>query len=602
MMIAKSHMLRVYIGLAVVCLLGATGARSEHRGNPRAEVQFYIKAYGLADAGSNSLVGRAHSVFDRVCRVADKRGTHFPGLSVVNSPGDPWTISLPDGNIVLSRRALAICYKGVDKQTGDARLAFILGHELAHLANNDFWHMNMFMALSGDPNPWSRRLKKIIAEGSGDTDTQEKNTLSNVKLKEMEADDLGFVYAAISGFPMETLAIGPDGKDFFTDWMEQTHTRVDTRHPLPRERARLLQVRVQDLTDKIEFYRFGTRLLYFGRYEDALYFLTEFQKVFPSREVFNNLGTCYLRMALKKMPSPLAYRYWFPSVIDVSSRADNLAQRSGEESIPDGARERIAQAVACFERACREDTTYVPARLNLIAAYYYSGEIFKARAVVEEALKLSPDDPEIKGLQALIMTEESPDVDMWPYSVEILRTLSRKKGAPVSLRYNLAGLLEKRKRTGEARGLWSKLAEHPEVLPEPYRVMVLRKTGRLKGDDEGSRGYPVPWGMPVKIGMNLRDGGLRKQVAGWKRLSHSWQNGIIRGDIYIDPSGIRLLAVNDYVEMVILRGALGPLETLRKNFGAPRKSSIWGRNVLSFDPKWSVLAEGNRISEVWITE
>ncbi|MBU1167955.1 MAG: hypothetical protein KKD44_00175 [Proteobacteria bacterium] len=569
-------------------------------------MQYYIKAYGLCDATVNKRVKRAYFVFERICRVADKRGNYFPGLTVVNSPGDPWTISLPDGNIVLSERAVEICYQGVDENEGDARLAFIIGHELAHLANNDFWHLETFMALCGDQNPWSKRLQKFFMDGSDKVSETEKNRLSISKMKEMAADDLGFIYAAISGFSMDTLVIDPKGKDFFTYWMEQTHTKADISHPHPKERSRLLQVRLKTLTEKIEFFKFGTRFSYFGRYEDAIYFLKEFQKVFPSREVLNNLGYCYLQMAIKKMPFDLAYQYWFPSIIDVSSRAEHLTSRSGGDStfLSDDARKLLTLSINCFEKACKADTSYIPSRINLVTAYFYMGDIFKARAMIEEALKLSPDDPEIKGLQALIMIEEVPAVDMWPYSVKMLKTLTQKKDAPAFLQYNLARLLEKRKRTGEAQRIWKTLAESPEKLSEPFRLTVLKKTGMLNSKiaDTESHESPLPWNIQVRIGQNLKEGGTQNLVSDWKRISYSWENGMIKGDIYMDPLGTCLLAVNDFVEMVVLRDRLGTVSELQKQFGTPLKRSVWGQTVWSFNPKWSVLVSGNQVSEAWVSE
>lgn len=599
----------LYIAVFLISIMAYADIEPDYKESLKASVQFYIKAYGVADASSNAKVKRAYDIFKRICPVADKRGYYSPSLKIVNSPSDPWAISLPDGNIVLSVGAVETCYKGVGQTEGDARLAFVLGHELAHLANNDFWHLETFMALSGDQNPWSRRLKTILADTSGKANAALKKQLSIPKMKEMEADDLGFMYASISGFAMDTLAREKKGKEFFTYWMEQTHTKVDISHPHPKERARLLQVRLERLTEKIEFFKFGTRFSYFGRYEDAIYFLQEFQKVFPSREVFNNLGYCYLQMAIKKMPSTFAYDFWLPSIIDVSSRAEPLIFRSGDDSnfISDEAKELIALSINCFEKACRADQLYIPSRLNLFTAYFYMGEIFKARAVIEEALKMSPDDPEIKGLQALAMIKEAPNVDMWPYSMETIKTFSKAKDAPVSLQYNLARLLDKRKRAGEAQGLWKKLAKRQETLPEPFRLMVLKKAGiaEAKVAVPLQNALPASWEIPVRvrIGQNLRDDPeLQNLLSGWKNVSYSWQNGLIHGDIYVDPSGISLLAVNDYVEMVVLRGELGKTVDLQKQLGRPSKKNIWGQTVWSFDPKWAILVNGSQVGEVWISE
>jgi len=88
---------------------------------------------------------------------------------------------------------------------------------------------------------------------------------------------------------------------------------------------------LKTLLDKSEFFKFGVRLIHFEkqRYEDALYFFMEFQKVFPSREVFNNIGYCYLQSAVRKMPTSFKYEYWLPMVTDVRTQAESLTLKEG---------------------------------------------------------------------------------------------------------------------------------------------------------------------------------------------------------------------------------------------------------------------------------
>jgi len=50
--------------------------------------------------------------------------------------------ALRDGNIVLWRSAIDASYSR-SKDEFEARLAFILGHELGHLANDDYWHLEL---------------------------------------------------------------------------------------------------------------------------------------------------------------------------------------------------------------------------------------------------------------------------------------------------------------------------------------------------------------------------------------------------------------------------------------------------------------------------
>jgi len=39
------------------------------------------------------------------------------------------------------------CGWGAREEEGNARLAFVIGHELGHAADDDFWHLETFIAL-----------------------------------------------------------------------------------------------------------------------------------------------------------------------------------------------------------------------------------------------------------------------------------------------------------------------------------------------------------------------------------------------------------------------------------------------------------------------
>lgn len=161
-------------------------------------------------------MARAYAIFERVRAAAD-RNTKFPVpvLRIVDSPRDPWAIALPDGHIVLSKGAVEIAYRQATPEEGDARLAFVLGHELAHLAKNDFWHQQVYRALMGDPGAGS--LQKLLEQNADVAGADEKRRLDEAQLKEWAADDWGFVYAATAGYRVETLLGVPQTgqPDFF---------------------------------------------------------------------------------------------------------------------------------------------------------------------------------------------------------------------------------------------------------------------------------------------------------------------------------------------------------------------------------------------------
>jgi hypothetical protein len=91
-------------------------------------------------------------------------------------------------------------------------------------------------------------------------------------------------------------------------------------------RAALLQQRLRDLQDKLGFFDFDVRLSHFDYCDDGVYFFQEFQKVFPGREVLNNLGYCYLQMARQDMDPSRAYFYWLPLILEGETRAQALVR------------------------------------------------------------------------------------------------------------------------------------------------------------------------------------------------------------------------------------------------------------------------------------
>ncbi len=615
----RKNMLRLFavvtayncaITLIICGFLGSFWNHAAAQENHKANVQFYVNAYGLADPEANRLIKRAYSIFDRICLVADKRGYRQPNLKIVNSMGDPISIALPDGHIVLSKRAVEICYSNVGLSQGDARMAFILGHELAHLANDDFWHMEVYMALAGDQNDWSKRLQAVLNKGAAVPAAEENRRLVQIKKEEMKADDLGALYATIAGYPVDViLGDNKDEKDFFSYLMEQTHTKVDISHPHPKERARLLQIRLKNIQENICFYQFGVRLAHFGRYEDAVYFLHEFQQKFPAREVFNNLGYCYLQMAIKKMPPKKAFEYWLPSILDFSTRAELLTSRTNksELEIPKAALGYLKQAVNYFEKACGADPTYLPCHLNLAVAYFYLKDIYKARAKVEDALKLDPDNAKVKCLRALVIYKEAFDIDMWPQTVKTLEKILVKGDKPLFIMYNLASLLEDRKRKGEARTAWNQLFENLENIPDPYRAYVCKKAGR-----SGKKCVPVesniqalPWNLPVTVGSDLlKEKQAHQTLMTWKKISYYWQNKMMSGHIYISPNGSSVLEVNDFIEMVVLKGEdFGTAQALVSKCGMPdHQRNVCQGTVWTYGPNWSALVKDGMISEVWTSE
>ena len=108
---------------------------------------YYHGDYSETDGRNDPRVQEVFTVFEKVKNVADIVVSRIPRLFIIDTAAEPYAIALPDGAIIINRKTLDICYSDVDEQKAFQRLAYILGHELAHLSNNDFLHREVFRVL-----------------------------------------------------------------------------------------------------------------------------------------------------------------------------------------------------------------------------------------------------------------------------------------------------------------------------------------------------------------------------------------------------------------------------------------------------------------------
>ena len=537
---------------------------------PEDSVQYYFDNYGRADA-TDKLVRRVNKIFNKLKLVADKRHHRFPKLAIVegfNSPDDPLAVALPDGHIVLSKFALNIFYKNASLIEGDTRAAFVLSHELTHLANDDFWHREFF----------SEEIPDAKAN----------------KSMESKADDQGFVYAAMAGYPVDKLLTNSQ-QNFFIHWEQQTFKTSSKTHPQPQERAKSLQARLQALLEIVPYFNFGVRLSHFDSCDDSIYFLREFLKHFPAREVYNNLGICELQKARKALGKD-AYTYWLPFVLDATTSLENLPYASKGDAAT-FAMPFLKKAKEYFNLALEMEPSYIAVNVNLAITALYMGEIYQARAAIEKAYKLAPLDLDIQAIRSVILYEEgkqSPYVDMWPYVMRQLENLMQQTNAPLSVKYNIARLLEQRKRNS-ANKFWRQLAKQALKLPPPIREIVCKKTNCPQQQQQRHNSHK--WKLPVNLGAETYN----------NKTLHKWQKNDLRlydlyEQIYQDPKDtVSILALREVVEMVVLKKINIKISELQNycTQELTQRSVVNGR-LLSCGNFWAGLVIDNKVKEIWV--
>jgi tetratricopeptide (TPR) repeat protein len=385
--------------------------------------QWWIDHYGLIDARTEPLVARAETIFGRVEAAADKKTNRFPKLIVIGGLGYPYALTIRDGSVILTLEGLNICYRNARQEIGDSRLAFLIGHELAHLAKDDFWHSDAFAAVSEHKDV--AQVRRILMEQFEKTG----GSKDFIKTQELQADAYGIIYMTMAGYDPKAI-IGSESTNLFQYWESQITSQLaydDTVHVSPEARAEFVRTELQMVTAALDRFSQGVQLYQNGSYADAAISFESFNEKYPGREVYNNLGASHFQIALKlllacndKQPS-----MYLPMLLDGETTAGQLRDRGSENiahphiivyparmiEIPgffvEGEQTEhsdciqqeefyaaLNEAIHFFEEAKIKDAMYIPARINLSTALILSGDFAKAISVADDALKIDPNSRE----------------------------------------------------------------------------------------------------------------------------------------------------------------------------------------------------------------
>ncbi len=586
------------------------------------EVAFYIENFGELTAQQDPMVAEAQSVFKKVRLVADRNSKRLAKLVIVNNENHAWAIALPAGHIVLSKQVLDIVHRSATTELAEARLAFILGHELAHLANDDFWHheVESFMQDTAD----SQKIAQFISQHF------------EAKQAELAADDKGYLYAAMAGYSVDlllknkTIKAGIEGgnsdQDFFTYWMQQTNTKTSPSHPAAKDRAELLRQRLYQINQKLAFFRFGSRLAHFGQCNDAIYFLKEFQKVFPGRSVLNNLGQCFLQQARSQMSEQRLVFYWLPLRLDTRSRAATLNKhgvvpktRSSIANI--GAPEQflknystennsvsgyLEDAVNVLALAIEKSPWYLPAKINLAIAYLYQGKPHQARAVLAEARQLSDSNSQIEMLDALALYEQTDaDIDLWKTALKKLQRI-QQKGRSIYALYNHARLLSVRPRIAQAQKDWNSLLAEVDTMPVEIRKELCVRQKMTALDPcllrNKKKGAKPNWSWLFLIDNQVLTATDREKIkTGWHSLPFDWASADLHGFIHQrNDEDIEMLEIDHFIQMQVLKGnPVADINKINSYCSYPFMKRKLDIDEIWTCDNWAVLVVNQQVKEIW---
>ena len=494
--------------LGLACLAcGEEPSRLLQQGDPDATVEVWREYFDEAPA-DDPLVVMARDVFERVREAA---GTHAE-LAVLEIPGAPLALALADQTVVLSTGGLEFCYRDVPDDVGAAQLAFVLGHELAHVASDDFWHASAFDTMRDveDRTEQEERLQALLLLDARDR-----------QVMELKADDHGILALIQAGYDPQPLLEG--GRTFFEKWVAGlvgSTAYDDPNHPGVGERDGLLQKRLKEVaaTESIfergvEAFRRAEELAstaegdrvppeVWAGYEEAVKEFDAVRRVFPGREVLSNLALARLRLAsgiLAGCNGSLVNRYYLPTAIDSETLASRTRMRGpGGHSSPcfdnEDYERHMREAIRLLEDAVKRDPEYRPARLNLIAAFVLDEQEASAAYAAQQAYERWPGDSKVAAAYSgavLSYLETGSTLLDAQKVIEEIRGLHRRFPDDPGIAFNLASALSYQGRLDEARPIWR---DFLGIEPEGAWAKIAREwLGEERGAD---RVAPTPRSSP----------------------------------------------------------------------------------------------------------
>ena len=553
----------------------------------------YVDAYNSVEPAELPVLTRVNDIYRKLSRTIGSQQANRSKLLVIDSDGYPWAVALSDNSVVITKGAVQRMYQEKDLELGDARVAFVLGHELSHLGTEDLFHHRAFLnnQKHGDTRLWQQPRPE----------------------EELRADLRGYTFATIAGYRTDRLI--NDDADFFRHWLSQIGGAINTTHPDNETRRQFLQEGFRNILQDVPYYHFAVALAHFGHYEDAQHLLEDYLNRVETTQAYGNLGYVHLQRAREKMPVDLAYKYWIPTLLEPNGGLELTRNRSlFEQEIPQLAMEHLHKAESRLKYAINMDEQQLTSYINLAAVYLYMpNKLHRAYAAIEDARQTSLGRvpavrDQLESIYQLIRVHDDLDSgDRWPMARDKMAELARTPAAPENLLYNFARMLDGRGRDDTANLYWNKLYQQLDRLPQPYQAQVCFRLQKYSCDTPPEKKSPwVTDAMP--LGVDIRYPEAKKYLQqNWNESSLPAKSiSGLQAQVFLNKHGDSLLALDNHIEMMILRNLpsqYGSIADLQREFGTPLASlPVAGGQLLSFDSGWSALVQDQKVAEIWVTE
>ncbi len=391
----KNYILNLSILFALV-IAGNSEAKNTYE--PMSQIDFWRHHFQVLTSDDAPLVAKAEDIFHRVLKVAGHRYGTQPQLLVVDTGkrSIQLPVAIPGGWIILSKQMLDKL--AADSITMDNRLAFILGHEIAHQLEDDFWNIKFFNAVQSFGKE-EKNLPKAIEDVGRITRDSNK-----VIAKELKADEQGIIYAAIAGYNVSQLFLQNESNDdFFKGWISNLYPQTERyankaqNYPSLQERETAIKARLHQVHSHAKLFQFGVWFYYSGQFDKAAEAFREFVGYFPEKSAHLNLAASYHQLSIQHQKpvdakQPFPFRLSFD--IDPYSNARFNIFRSAKPAEQQYQYYRDL-AIQYYELALSQDSQYIAALNNLACLYIMDKKPYKAISYLLDALQIENSNPQL---------------------------------------------------------------------------------------------------------------------------------------------------------------------------------------------------------------
>lgn len=579
--------------LGVLALLVSGVVSAAQLTNPKERIDYWRNNYQSLNSADDARVDVAHKIFDRVLRAAGSRNGVHPRLHILAK--DPLNItlpiSIPDGWVILSKGVLDLCYE--DKKNSEDKLAFVLAHEIAHLIDDDFWHINFFnaLAMSHQKGLLDSDVLAEIADIVGETD--------KVAKKELRADEKGVIIASMAGYDVNAIVSADGSRNFFKKWEDLLNVsrlpnpvflnvNKDSLHPTSEQRSVNVLTRLQQIAENSELFRLGLLFYQSGKFAMAIHAFDEFLRLYPGREVYHNLAVSHHQLALSYISSHNAgvkqsnksifsdIPFKLPIFIDPNTRAFNGVYR-GVKSGDKLFHTNISAAINFYMKAVEQDPSYLIAYSNLASAYILNKQPFKAVALLQDGVKIAPKNARILNVMgvAFYFTDNTNK------AIEYLERSIREDANYSDPLLNLGKITFKRNNLNKAKSYW---LSYLKLDSSSFWADTLRNHYGI--------GAPVP--HERGIAKNIHEKILGIQVGNYSdEIPANW--GISNKKIFPlletphqmlkFKNGVTAIAEGDEIRLLVAEKSYSGHSELGLKIGSTRSSiiSAYGKPAMEFN-------------------